>query len=98
MSLKIKFKNENAVVKWNHPLEREFFKRAMMSLRDSDPKTHPPIIVKDAMDAGRMVRRPQKTPIIQPPQSMKPVIVKPEEVRIVAEDTPEISKKTDAET
>lgn len=73
MSLKIKFKGGHATVRWKHPMEKEAFKQHMCLWRDSDPKTHPPIHVKDESN---------KEIIIQPPMPLmksKPQIVRPKE-------------------
>jgi hypothetical protein len=57
MTLKIKLKGEHASVRWNNPMEKEFFKMVMVNLRDSDPKTHPVMTVKD--EANKEIIRPK---------------------------------------
>jgi len=64
MSLKIKFKGNIAITRWNNPMEKEFYKMKMVELRDSDPKTHPVMSVKD--EGGEEIMRPHPTVKIVP--------------------------------
>ena len=48
MSIKVKFRgNGKATVKFGNPAEETWFKSRMAVIRDSDPKTHPQMIVRD---------------------------------------------------
>jgi len=60
MKIKVHDKEKKAVIRFNHPAEMQWFKNHMAFVRDSPPKTHPPISLKD--DNGT-VRLPKPKPM-----------------------------------
>ena len=64
MKIKIHEREKKAMVRFTHPAEIQWFKRHMAFIRDSDPKTHPPITLKN--DDGN-VRIPKPKPMPMPP-------------------------------
>jgi len=47
MKIKVSEKERKAIIRFKHPMELDWFKRTMASIRDSDQRTHPPIVLKD---------------------------------------------------
>ena len=71
MSIKVKFKGDKAIIRWNHPMEKEYLKSLFVGIRDGG-SNHPTLYVKD--DDGREIRFPKTN---TPAMMEKPVVVTP---------------------
>jgi len=76
MKVKIHDKEKKAMVRFNHPAEIEWFKRHMAFIRDSDPKTHPPMVLKDE---NGTVRFPKPKPMPKMAASSGQVAIPPKD-------------------
>ena len=69
MKIKVHEREKKAMIRFVHPAEIEWFKKLMAGIRDSDPKTHPPITLKN--DSGT-IRFPPPKPTAAPPMTIDP--------------------------
>lgn len=68
MSIRIKIRPDGkAMTRFGNPDEQQWYINTMRSIRDSDPKTHPTISIKD--HNGEIPRLP-------PPQKLTPEMLK----------------------
>ncbi|MBU0847328.1 hypothetical protein KKH23_09120 [Patescibacteria group bacterium] len=72
MKIKVSEKERKAIIRFKHPMELDWFKRTMASIRDSDQRTHPPIVLKD--ENGN-VKFPPPPPPMQVPNSGEHIVV-----------------------
>lgn len=75
LKIKVHEREKKAIIRFTHPAEIEWFKRHMASLRDSDPKTHPPITLKDEYGTIRFAKPKPIVPMVNP---VSPVKIDPE--------------------
>ena len=82
MSVRLKLRGDKkAMIRFGDQLEEKWFINLMRSIRDSDPKTHPPISIKDK--GGEIPRLPPP----KPPQDKDGKPIMPQKL------TPEMIKK-----
>jgi len=66
MTVKVKLRKDlKATVRFSNPHEASWFRARMIMLRDSNPKTHPQMVVRD--DDGKHsppLPKPKSTPIV----------------------------------
>jgi len=96
MKIKVSEKERKAIIRFKHPMELDWFKRTMASIRDSDQRTHPPIVLKDengpvhfppppsmtGVSGANVVKNPPVSPNALPQDlKMNPIVVKKDDVK-----------------
>ena len=61
MTIKVKVWGDKATVRFNNPAEGQWFRNQMVFLRDSNPKMHPQMIVRD--EKGHVPQMPKPKPL-----------------------------------
>ena len=100
MSVRVKLRTDlKSMIKFGNKLEERWFINLMRSIRDSDPKTHPIISIRDKK-GGEIPRLPPPKPPqgkdgkpINVPQKLTPEMIKKMEIQQGKPIPPEILEK-----
>jgi len=90
MSVRVKLRTDlKSMIKFGNKLEEQWFINLMRSIRDSDPKTHPIISIRDK--GGEIPRLPPPKPVLQGKEGMP---IPPEVLEKMKIEKVKVEKKT----
>ena len=85
MTVRVRLKGDKATIRFGNNMEERWFMSLMCSIRDSDPKTHPELSVRDKGGEIPKLPKPMSQKVegkpINVPQKLTPEMIKKMEIQ-----------------